>query len=564
MSIRILIVTLLLTGAAPALDAQVFSRSAPPAPPTPPAALAPARSDFAYTSSSDGLFGPTLQRFPQDPADSLYRAARTLLNRGDWRKAAETFAAVARHQPPSAYAADALYWQAFALYRIGGTAELRTALGVLDTRRTRYANARSESEAATLTTRIQGALAARGDAGARAALTRSAGARDAICDSEEISVRSSALSALQRSDPEAARELLGRILGRTDECSVPLRRTAVSMLGRADDAAARTRLSAVVRSDPSASVRSAAVGELARSDSEESVPALEAVIRNDNEEESVRRSAVRALGGSAHPRARAAIRALVERSSAPEALRLEAIASFDRSSFGLTYTSAAVTSSFGGRAVTVAPVPPVPPVPPAAPVAPVAPVRGTVSTVVSGQERAVLEAELAHAVAVSGEHAAVLDEVRWQQASASRDRRISAEDATWLRGVYPRLETSRLKSRAVSVLARARDEPTQVWMMALVQNENESASIRATALSRLGRDLPIAQLGRLYDEASNRTVRQQVISTLGSRKEPEATDKLIAIVRSDTDPRLRQSALGALQRKDDPRTTKLLMELIDR
>jgi hypothetical protein len=59
-------------------------------------------------------------------------------------------------------------------------------------------------------------------------------------------------------------------------------------------------------------------------------------------------------------------------------------------------------------------------------------------------------------------------------------------------------------------------------------------------------------------------VRQQIVSTLGSRKEPEATDKLFEIVRAGTDPQLRRSAINALTRKNDPRTTQLLLELIDK
>jgi TolA-binding protein len=52
-----------------------------------------------------------------DPADSLYRAAREALNRRDFRSAATLFARIPARYPKSGYAADALYWQAFALYR---------------------------------------------------------------------------------------------------------------------------------------------------------------------------------------------------------------------------------------------------------------------------------------------------------------------------------------------------------------------------------------------------------------------------------------------------------------
>ncbi|HEX6107546.1 MAG TPA: outer membrane protein assembly factor BamD, partial [Gemmatimonadales bacterium] len=53
-----------------------------------------------------------------DPADSLYRAAREALNRRDYRRAAELFAALPGRYPASGYAPDAYYWQAFALYRL--------------------------------------------------------------------------------------------------------------------------------------------------------------------------------------------------------------------------------------------------------------------------------------------------------------------------------------------------------------------------------------------------------------------------------------------------------------
>ena len=48
------------------------------------------------------------------------------------------------------------------------------------------------------------------------------------------------------------------------------------------------------------------------------------------------------------------------------------------------------------------------------------------------------------------------------------------------------------------------------------------------------------------------------------RKEPEATDKLIDIAKNDTDYNLRRQAIGALVQKNDPRATKLLMEIVDK
>ena len=44
----------------------------------------------------------------------------------------------------------------------------------------------------------------------------------------------------------------------------------------------------------------------------------------------------------------------------------------------------------------------------------------------------------------------------------------------------------------------------------------------------------------------------------------EATDKLLDIARTGTDPDMRRYAISALSRKNDPRTKKLLLEIIDK
>jgi HEAT repeat protein len=68
----------------------------------------------------------------------------------------------------------------------------------------------------------------------------------------------------------------------------------------------------------------------------------------------------------------------------------------------------------------------------------------------------------------------------------------------------------------------------------------------------------------MYESASSRSLREQIISILGQRKEPEATDKLIDIAKTGTDPNLRMRALNVLSEKNDPRTRALLLELINK
>ena len=89
--------------------------------------------------------------------DSLYRAAREALNRYEYRRAAQLFRQLRDRHPRSEYAGDAVYWEAFALYRVGTMDDLRSALRVLESQQARYSKEEIQADAATLTTRIRGA-----------------------------------------------------------------------------------------------------------------------------------------------------------------------------------------------------------------------------------------------------------------------------------------------------------------------------------------------------------------------------------------------------------------------
>ena len=62
-----------------------------------------------------------------DSADSLYRLAREAMSRNDYKRAAELFHQIPERYPRSAYASQAIYFEAFALYRSGGDDDLSAA-----------------------------------------------------------------------------------------------------------------------------------------------------------------------------------------------------------------------------------------------------------------------------------------------------------------------------------------------------------------------------------------------------------------------------------------------------
>ena len=266
-----------------------------------------------------------------DPADSLYRLAREALNRGEYRRAAQLFSEVPRKYPKSDYAPDCAYWQAFSLYRAGGTDDLKQALRILEGNQIQLASLSKESsvDVTALRARIQGALAARGDRDAAAALQSEAKTTNAGCDREEISVRAEALWALGQMDRASAMPIVKKVLARRDECSLELRRRALFVAARDADADAVALILDVAKNDPDQGIRGEAMRWLPRVAGDNAVPQLEELLRTSTDEQA-QRSAVSALSSIDSDRARKAIRAIIERADAPERVRYEAIYSLSR------------------------------------------------------------------------------------------------------------------------------------------------------------------------------------------------------------------------------------------
>ncbi len=299
-------------------------------------AVAPAVTARAATPAA--LAVPPDPWATQDPADSLYRAARRALNRNDYNGAAALFHAIPRRYPRSAYAGDALYWEAFALYRAGGSENLRSARARLADQERRYAAAgtRASGDAATLAARIDGALAQGGDAEASARVrataqgtatattraTAQAGACPDVDDDDDPRV--AALNALLQMDAENALPILKRVLARRDACSVGLRRKAVFLVSQKKGPETEAILLDAVRNDPDPEVRQQAVFWLSQVDSDRTAVLLDSLLRSSTDRE-IQEKALFAL--SQHKRARAgeALRGYVQRADAPTELREQAI-----------------------------------------------------------------------------------------------------------------------------------------------------------------------------------------------------------------------------------------------
>lgn len=139
----------------------------------------------------------------------------------------------------------------------------------------------------------------------------------------------------------------------------------------------------------------------------------------------------------------------------------------------------------------------------------------------------------------------------------------TSRDAEYLRGLYTRVTSNRLREAIVSGVATIGGKTNRDWIVAIAKDPNAPIQQRKRAIAmadRLG--LGAADLATLYDTIEDNEVRAQLISQLATNGTRVAQDKLITIAKSDVLLSNRRRAIQALGRFDDPRIKDVLKELV--
>ena len=430
-----------------------------------------AKTIQGYSYGADAWIAPGAQTWHQgDPADSLYRVAHNLFQRQEYRPAADRYSELRTKHPNSRYFCDAAYYEGFARYRLGTPNDLRTANRVLDGMNTRCTTAARRQDVPELQARVDGALARLGDNEAAERVRRAAGA---TCDSEERSVKITALATLAQMDAQAATPVLRSVLNTKDQCSIPIRRQALEMIARRNDAEAVNILNMVARNDPDRETQAAAVRTLSRMSNDAAYTAVEEYLKSSTDER-IQVEAASALASNENARAQAAVRALIERKDVAERIRISAINSLgSRNNLSLDY---------------------------------------------------------------------------WK-------------------GLYAKVESDDLRKAVLYAVARIQTDEAQAFLLQVARSPNEPSAARAAALSRVAASAPINDLYRMLDNADSRAMRLSIVNSLASRREPDATDRLIDIAKNPnvTDPEVRNAAIRALSqppRRNDPKVIKALEDIL--
>jgi HEAT repeat protein len=139
----------------------------------------------------------------------------------------------------------------------------------------------------------------------------------------------------------------------------------------------------------------------------------------------------------------------------------------------------------------------------------------------------------------------------------------SPAEFAYLRGVFPRLESTRLKESVLQGAAQD-DAGGGRWLIERARDAHESTQVRRSALFWAGQReaTPTSDLVAAYRELDDANLREHAIFVLSQRDDDAATEALLRIAREDGDRRMRGKALFWLAQKHDDRVTKLISDLL--
>jgi HEAT repeat protein len=259
------------------------------------------------------------------PADETYEKARQALNEAEYKEAIELYRNVYEREGESELAADALYWRAFAHYKLQERSHLEQAAKLLAQQMSRFPESLLLTDAEALAARVDGQLARLGNTSARRrVIVQAHGQED-----QERETRVAALNALMMMDPDKALPILKKILASGDR-DPELRRHALMVLTQVDDDEAESILLEVVENDTDPEMVVQSLFWLSRIGSDAAFDAVVKAYRNTDDDE-VKQAALMAIGESGDRRAGDLLLEIVRDPDASTEMRTQAIFAMSRS-----------------------------------------------------------------------------------------------------------------------------------------------------------------------------------------------------------------------------------------
>ncbi len=141
----------------------------------------------------------------------------------------------------------------------------------------------------------------------------------------------------------------------------------------------------------------------------------------------------------------------------------------------------------------------------------------------------------------------------------------TASDAALLRSIYPRLRGDRSRNAVVSSVAEVGGTENMRWLMDLARNDTISSSRRRNALDAARRaGVTTNELIKLYDATTDQDLKSSVLSLLHNIGDDASVNKMISVMKSETNYTLRKRAISLASGSDDPRIKQALKDLVTR
>jgi HEAT repeat protein len=160
-----------------------------------------------------------------------------------------------------------------------------------------------------------------------------------------------------------------------------------------------------------------------------------------------------------------------------------------------------------------------------------------------------------------GSRSAALREKAIFQLSQQRD----PENGKFLRELYSKTDSERLKRQVLFALSQRRGEGNEQWMLDIALDPKENLEVRKQALFFAGQNgMAVQDLITLYDKLTDRQLKEYSIFVFSQRRETAVVDKMMDIAKNDKDPDMRKKAIFWLGQSKDPRVAKFMMDIIER
>ena len=149
--------------------------------------------------------------------------------------------------------------------------------------------------------------------------------------------------------------------------------------------------------------------------------------------------------------------------------------------------------------------------------------------------------------------------------SLSNGGDTQASEYSYLRGIYPRLTSRKLKEAIFQGMGTDQSDGS-AWLIERARDSGESSELRRSALFWAGqRELtPTKDLVAFYRDTPDAGLREHALFVLSQRNDEAAFNELMRIASADSDKRMRARAMFWLGQKNDPRVAKLIGERVSR